>query len=266
MRWLVLSLLVVGCRSEPPPSPQKAPAALQKLWRDSLRYQKAHRARARNKVGFEADRRKLDRMLTEVQAYAHCPVTKDAAADRAAVEALLGEYLTGFTPGSKARVKAGPAPAKAPPSEASTTQGYDYADDQVAGHHRVRVTLEPGDLAAFLKGLKALPRLLEVVGTSKEEGRAVVVGRVAYFRDLQPLRFVRPKPDVEALVREAAGGLPMEGAVKAKADKVRANYAAVDALEPELEASLAVSAQVKVREGRWRFYKGYIDRFNKRMR
>ena len=265
---------LAACSREPPPTtpatpdaaaaatPTRTPKALRALWRDSIRYRKAHEARAHNRLSFEADRAKLDRMLTEVEAYARCPVTKDPKADAESVRTWMESYVTLFTPGATVTVGAGPAPATPLPTVAKTTKGYDYADDQVAGHHLVTVEVAAQDGPAFVKGLQKQPRLLELTSAETKGARLVFSGRVAWFRDFAPVRFVRPDPDVEARITRAIAGAPPEGAVAKKADQIRANYAAVDALQADLDASLEVSAALKVREARWRFYKAYVDRFN----
>lgn len=265
---LVAVVLAAGCSSEPPPpapaaadaaTPARAPAALRKLWRDSVRYKKKFQARARNREGYARDLKKLERMLTEVEAYKRCPVAEPAG-DAVKVKALLEDYLNGFTPGAKVTVTAGAGPKTAAPAQALTTEGYHYPDDQVAGHHEVRVEIDAADVDGFRKRLGTLERLLVVEGVETSGGRAVVAGEVPYFRQLTPVRFVRPAPDVDALITQAAPGV-LTGASEAKAQSVRANYAAVDAIQGDLDASLAVSAEVTVREARWRAYKAVVERF-----
>ncbi len=273
---LAALFLLTACSREPPPTPAKpdaaatpavekprsTPKALRALWRLSIGYRKAHEARARNKQSFETDLAKLDRMLTEVQAYARCPVTQDVKAEGERVRDLFTAYLTNFTPGAKVTTTAGPGPSKPPPETATTDKGYDYAEDQVAGHTQVTIELAKQDGPAFVKGLQKQPRLLELESAVVSGDRVTLSGRVAHFRSFPTLRFVRPKPLVEALIAKATAGAPMEGAIAKKVGQIRANYAAVDALDAKLGASLAVSASLKVREARWRFYKGHVDRFN----
>ncbi len=263
---LLLILSLAACSRDKPSIPadaavsDRAPAALRALWRESVKYRKAHESRARNLTSFLQDRDKLDRMLVAVEAEKHCPVVADPAADRAQVAAGLEELVLGLSPGTTVTVELGPGPASKPPETALTTVGYDYPDDQIAGHHLVRIGLaSPAEGQRLARLLEGYPRLVELV---RAEG-ATVHGRAWFFRDLEPVRFLRPRPDVEALLTKATGGATPVGKAAAKATQVRANYAAVDALDAELSKSLAVSGELKVREGRWRFYKALVDRFER---
>ncbi len=272
---LAVATLVTACNREPPRDPpeqkpqakqgsaDRAPAPLRKLWRESVRYRKSHEARARNQPSTQRDLAKLDRMLATVKAMDHCPLVKHEAADRDALQARIEEHLTRFAPGGHVALTPGPPPRRPPPEIALTTVGYDYSDDQIAGHHQVTISLSAREGPAFLEGLPVLGRLLEFTEAKRAGGRDTLVGTAPFFRSFPAVRFLRPRPDVDALIREAAGAEPPDGASAGTVARIRENYAAVDALEIKLRASLAVSGEVKVREGRWRFYKALDERIGR---
>jgi hypothetical protein len=195
-------------------------------------------------------------MLATVEAPKHVPVVADPAADAGAVEAALRDYAAkkGLR-GATVEVKTRPAP-DLPPPEIPTDVGLEYRPDQIAGAHDVRLTIPDGLLNGpdVMAGLDGLDRLLVVTKVETlPDGRATLHGEVAFFRDLQPVRFVRKPVDVEAIVGGATGE---------RADEVRKNYAQVDALQPELDASLAHQARLEIETGRFKFYRAWVDRFN----
>jgi hypothetical protein len=263
IRTVAVALALAACAETappPPPAPASASpaqrAALDEAWRTSVQYRSAHAALASNRDALARDVEKVRRMLATVEAPKHVPVAADPEADARAVEAALRDYLARKgLPGAAVEVRTRPAP-ELPPAEIPTDVGVEYRPEQIAGAHDVHLTLPDGLLNGpeVMAGLDGLDRFLVVTKVETlPDGRATLHGEVAYFRDLQPVRFVRKPVDVEAIVAGAGGE---------RADEIRKNYAQVEALQPDLEASLAHQARLEIETGRFRFYKAWVERFN----
>ncbi len=267
LRAAVVALALAACAEGPAPSPpapaSMAPerrAALDEAWRASVQYRSAHAALAANRDSLARDVEKVGRMLAAVEALKHVPVAPDPAADARAVEAALRAYLASKRLRDAAvEVKTRAAPDM-PPAEIPTDVGLEYKPEQIAGVHDVRLTLADGLLNGpeVMAGLDGLDRFLVVTRVETlPDGRATLHGEVAFFRDLRPVRFVRRPVDVEALV---AG--PLDAAGQERAAQIRKNYADVQAVQPDIEASLAHQARLEIETGRFRFYKAWVERFN----
>lgn len=274
-RLAAVLVAAAGC-SDPQPATPPAPAsaavspdreALAEAWRQSVKYRSAHLALAANRESLRRDVEKIDRMLATVQAFRRVPVVSDAAADAHVVAEMLRTYAkTQGLDGAHIDVSTRPAPAP-PPAVVSTRKSFDYTDAQIAGTHDVTVTLPNGLLSGprFMGGLSGLDRLLVVEQARIDgEGRAVLRGQVYFFRDLKPVRFVRPPVDVDALLRAAAGVPPdgLDEKAKRRVAKIRENYARVEAVSADIDASLAHEAHLELATARFRFYSALVDRFN----
>lgn len=275
-RLLPLALaasLISACeeaeRAPAPPPPSAAPPAadrtgeaLDALWRESVQYRSAHQAMASNRGSLASDVARSARMLDTVEAFKRMPVVADPTLDapeaRKAVEAYAKKL--GLRPELKL---ATPAPPSMPPAEITTDEGLQYTPEQTAGFHEVELTLGDGLESGprFIGSLNALGRLFEPTAAHiGRDGEAVITGRVHYFRDLKPVKFVRRTPDFEARI----GGLapsPSE-TQKARIEEIRANLRTVEELKPDLEQAFAHQALLKISTARFRYYGALVERYN----
>lgn len=286
--WAAAFGLLACQEAQPPPAPAVAPDAavvpdvaslaaavvppgahdaLRAAWRESVQYRAAHRALARNRESLARDLDKQRRMLETVEAFQRLPVVSDEAQDAEAVRRMLSDHAKAVGARAEITVETEPAPPM-PPTRVSMAEGLSYTPDQIAGLHRVKVRLKEGLLKGpdFVNGLLKLPRYFEIDELAWPAGGvAELDGHVPFFRDLQPVTFFRPPVDGPAIVAQVAGR-PLEaltGSERETADKLVENYAQVDALEADLEASLAIQAQLKIQTHRFRVFAEHVERFRK---
>ncbi|MCA9559472.1 MAG: hypothetical protein KC583_13005 [Myxococcales bacterium] len=275
LRALGLAAATVGCRAEPPaeqptPAVDAAPtmvgdrAALQRAWRDSVKYRAGFVALADNAPAYARDVDKARRMLAETEALKRMPVVADPGTDAEVVRRALvglGEQLKAG-PGFAVAVTPRPL-APLPPARIAADQKFDYTRDQIVGAHGVEVTL-PDALRlgpAFVRALRDLDRMV-VPTTVRLEGSRAALSADAYFlRDVPPVTFHRPTVDVSSLLRDAAK-TPLDALRGKPADlaaKTRANYAQVEARAADIEKSFAHQAHLEIETARFKFY-ARIDR------
>lgn len=276
-RALMLTLLVWGCakKEEAPPAPQKKAAAataptydaakLRKAWRESVRYRAAKLALANNAASLATDLKKVDRMLESTEAYRRLPVVADPKQDSAAVQEALMAVLQALK--IKGTVEVTPGELGDAPTHRTTDEGVHYTDETLAPAHQVRVTLREGLVNAprFMRAIHQTDRLFVVDKGWVEKGTAFLTGKVHFFRDLKPVQFSVPKRDPAKIVKAAAGLAVAELDTKGKSivEKIRANYAQVDAAAEKLRASLAAEAKLAIRQARFAYYAKHVEAFRK---
>lgn len=275
--WLVwgVGLAALGCRAEPeataPPSkadagpPAYDAAALRAAWRESVKYRSAKLALANNRASLGVDLQKANRMLEVTEAYRRIPVAQDLAADAKAVEDALTALLATLKVAGTVAV-APPTLGGVPSGEVSTEVGVRYTDEQLMPSHRVTLTLPAGlaDGPRVLRALGQAVRLFVVEAVEVTAGRATLRGHVAFFRDVEPVRFVVPRLDPDAIVTAITKApVPaLDAAGQALAEKIRANYAQVDAAREALDEALANEALLAIVQRRFQLYARETDAFN----
>lgn len=247
----------------PPAAPDRTPQ-LEALWRESVQYRSAHRAMADNAASLAHDVERSARMLDTVEAFRRVPVVAaaDAEKDAAAVQAAVLAYAKRL--GLKVEVEVRAAPGlPPPPAEVDAAEGLRYEIPQVLGTHGVQVTFAQGLDAGpkFVGDLNALGRLFEPTGAKiGKDGEGVLRGQVYFFRDLQPVKFVRKPPAFAAKLGEFPTPTPAE---QARIAQIQDNLAQVEAVSPQIEQAFAHQAVMKISTARFRAYGEAIERYNK---
>lgn len=277
-RALALALGLVACEggeTPKPPAPATtttgAPAApgttvralnVDALWRESVQYRSAHLALADNAAGLARDVERSARMLETVEATQRVPVVTDVAADGRAVETALRAYLKRLRLRADVAVQS-PLPPIMPEPEIDAAVGLAYSLEQIGGAHDVTVTFGQGfeNGPKFFGDLNAIGRLTEPVSARiGDDGQAIVKLRVHFFRDVQPVKFVRRPPPFAA--RAALVTDPTETEKPRLAD-IQANLAQVEAVAAQIEAAYAQQALLKISTTRFRYYGEAVERYNK---
>jgi hypothetical protein len=247
----------------PPAAPDRTPQ-LEALWRESVQYRSAHRAMADNAASLAHDVERSARMLDTVEAFRRVPVVAaaDAEKDAAAVQAAVLAYAKrlGLKVEVEVRVASGLPP---PPAEVDAAEGLRYEIPQVLGTHGVQITFAQGLDAGpkFVGDLNALGRLFEPTGAKiGKDGEGVLRGQVYFFRDLQPVKFVRKPPAFAAKLAEFTSPTPAE---QARIAQIQDNLAQVEAVSPQIEQAFAHQAVMKISTARFRAYGEAIERYNK---
>jgi hypothetical protein len=275
-----LALALVACEGgggetpktpAPATTPSGAPAApgttvravdVDALWRESVQYRSAHLALADNAAGLARDVERSARMLETVEATRRVPVVTDVAADGRAVETALRAYLKRLRLRADVTVQS-PLPPIMPEPEIDAAVGLAYSLEQIGGAHDVTVTFGQGfeNGPKFFGDLNAIGRLTEPVSARiGDDGQAVVKLRVHFFRDVQPVKFVRKPPPFAA--RAALVTDPTETEKPRLAD-IQANLAQVEAVAAQIEAAYAQQALLKISTTRFRYYSEAVERYNK---
>ena len=247
----------------PPAAPDRMPQ-LEALWRESVQHRSAHRAMADNAASLAHDVERSARMLDTVEAFRRVPVVAaaDAEKDAAAVQAAVLAYAKRL--GLKVEVEVRVAPATAaPPAEVDAAEGLRYEIPQVLGTHGVEVRFGQGLESGpkFVGDLNALGRLFEPTGARiGKDGEGVLRGKVYFFRDLQPVKFVRKPPAFAAKLSEFTAPTPAESA---RLSQIQDNLAQVEAVSAQIEQAFAHQAVMKISTARFRAYGEAIERYNK---
>jgi hypothetical protein len=249
----------------PPAAPDRMPR-LEALWRESVQYRSAHRAMADNAASLAHDVERSARMLDTVEAFRRVPVVAaaDAEKDAAAVQAAVLAYAKRL--GLKVEVEVRVAPGLPPgslPAEVDAAEGLRYEIPQVLGTHGVEVRFGQGLDAGpkFVGDLNALGRLFEPMGAKiGPDGEGVLRGQVYFFRELQPVKFVRKPPVFAAKLAEFTAPTPAE---QARIDQIRDNLAQVEAVSAQIEQAFAHQAVMKISTARFRAFGEAIERYNK---
>jgi hypothetical protein len=271
---VALLSLSLACSKSEPEAPRSVDAAaptvdlkvLQRLVREAMEYRMGQETLARNADSYALDVKKLERMLSTVEAPRRMPVVSDPAADAALLTKALNEVGAALKLDKGWSVRVSPTPpAPAPSGRISSAVGVDYTDAHVTGRHAIEIglrdALNKGPLVMAL--LSRLDRIIALRSvTLRADGGALIKGDCYYFRPLEPVTLFRPKVDLAARLAPL-GVLPeaLTGKPAARVAKIRAEYAAVDAVEGELNKALAHQAKLEVLGARWRFYKQHADRF-----
>jgi len=232
------------------------------LWRESVQYRSAHLALADNASGLARDVERSARMLDTVEATRRVPVVKDVAADGRAVETALRAYLKRLRLRAELSVQS-PLPPVMPEPEIDAAVGLAYTLEQIGGAHDVTVTFGQGfeNGPKFFGDLNAIGRLTEPVSARiGDDGQAQVKLRIHFFRDVQPVKFVRKPPPFAA--RAALVTEPTQTETPRLAD-IQANLAQVEAVATQLEAAYAQQALLKISTTRFRYYGEAVERYNK---
>lgn len=275
LRALGLAAAVAGCRSEPPagqptPAADAAPAtvgdraALQRAWRESVKYRAGFLALADNAQAYGRDVDKARRMLAETEALKRMPVVADPATDAAVVRRALEELGERLKAGPGFGVAVTPGPlTPLPPARVPADEKFDYTRDQIVGVHAVELTL-PDALAlgpAFVRALRDLERMVVPIAVRLDGARGVLTAEAYFLRDVPPVTFHRAPVDADALLAAAAAA-PLDALRGKPADlaaKARANYAQVEARAADIERSFAHQARLEIETARFKFY-ARIDR------
>jgi len=264
----ILFLLLAACDSSDERGEETAvaPPELRTLFRQSVEFRSARDALAINESSLASDIARTNRMLSEIEAYLRVPIAPDPAADAEALRNDLTRLGREIGAGPLAvEITTRPAPEPVP-SELSTEIALEYSDDQIAGIHDVVVTIPDGLLngSSFRAALPDFARLFVCTGaTIGANGAAIVSGEVAFFRSLEPVTFVLPTVDVEALLIEAVGEpLPTHLPDRDIIADIRANYAGSEERGAASERALANEALIEINTARFRWYSGWVDRFN----
>jgi hypothetical protein len=226
-----------------------------------MQYRSAHEATVRNRESYAADLAKIHRLLQTAEALQRVPVVSDPAKDAAAVQAALRKQVPGAT---LELVPAGP-PGSPLPDRAAADKGVDYTLDRVAGMHTGRVRVKDGLMkgSAVVKTLRGSPRMVFPTGAEiAPDGSATITFRVPFFRDVKPTTLYRAPVDVDARLK-AAGLGPAAAADPrnaARVEKIRENYAAVDALDPKIVESLALQASFSLESARFKAFSDLVQR------
>lgn len=250
----------------PPAAPDRMPQ-LEALWRESVQYRSAHKAMAENAASLAHDVERSARMLDTVEAFRRVPVVPapEVEKDAAAVQAAVLAYAKRL--GLKVEVEVRVAPAGSapppPPAEVDAAEGLRYEIPQVLGTHGVEVRFGQGLEAGpkFVGDLNALGRLFEPTGARiGKDGEGVLRGQVYFFRDLQPVKFVRKPPGFAAKLSEFTAPTPAE---QARIAQIQDNLAQVEAVSAQIEQAFAHQAVMKISTARFRAYGEAIERYNK---
>lgn len=233
-------------QAAPATSAAPAPPALRAAWRDSIKYRSAFKAMVQNIDGLKADKARMARLARETRMFEVVPVAPRPAEDAEALRKALAFHADGLGLADVDLDLRTNLPARPPVARVSHSDGISYSPEQLMGRHRITVRFRRrADAERWVRGLKQLPRppLIERVRTAK--GKTVVKGYAPYFTALVPATVVRPRPPVEAIIQRAGG------ADTGTALKLRANYAEVDALQPQIEIAFALEAESKLTTSRF---------------
>lgn len=235
-------------------NPTPAPAALRTAWRESIQYRGAFKALVQNIEGLKADKSRMARMIAETRMYEILPIAavpgKDAEVLTNALE-LHAERLD--LKDVKVDIKTN-LPRRAPPRRVLNTAGVHYTPEQLVGTHRLTLNFRNRtDAEAFVRALRELPRVPLLQKIRGRKGRTIVTGIVPYFVALKPAQVYRETPRPKAII-QAAGG-----AGSTAAEKLAANYAEVDALQPKIQVAFDLEAELKLTTSRFSAFTAHAE-------
>lgn len=227
-------------------APPEAPAELRRAWRESVQYRAGFKALVENVPGLEADRARLKRLASETRMFEVMPVAPRPAEDAAAVRSALEFHAERLgLKGVKVDLST-LLPVRPPPPKVRHTDGIHYTPEQLVGRHQLTISFaRRADAEAWIRGLRQLPRVPLIEKIRTREGRTVAEGYAPYFRDLAPAEVLRPEPQVDMIIEHAGG------ADTPTAEKLRANYAEVAALDARIEAAFRLEAELKLLTSRF---------------
>lgn len=271
MRWpaLLAALALLGCdaqKTDAPPAPKsaasaastappstapatkgpKAPAALRKAWRESVKYRSSFRALVQNIDGMKADQVKFGRIAKETRMLEAMPVAERPADDAKALQTAL-DFHTERLGLKDVKVELMTRlPSRPPPTTVLHTDGIHYTPGQLVGKHELTVIFaRRADAETWIRALRQLPRMPLITKIATRKGKTIATGEVPYFTALKPTQVTRPRPKVDAIIKHAGG------AETSTADKLRHNYAAVDALDAQIEEAFRLEGELKLTTSRF---------------
>lgn len=223
-----------------------APPELRKAWRDSVKYRSAFSVLVRNIQSLKGDRAKMMRMVNETRMFEVIPVAPRPAEDAATLRKALEFHAERLELKDVSVSVKTHLPAKAPPRRVDHSVGIEYSAEQLMGTHQVTLSF-PSKASAktFVTGLRQLPRMPLVSKLRTRKGRTVITGTAPFFTDLQPAEVFRPAPRVEGILSRTGG------TDHPTAAKLRANYAQVDALAPQIKTAFELEAALKLLTSRF---------------
>jgi hypothetical protein len=108
-----------------------------------------------------------------------------------------------------------------------------------------------------MTNLRQLPRLPLMTTVKTRKNKTIVTGSAPFFTDLQPAEVYRPAPRIEGILARTGGaGHPT-------ADKLRANYAQVDALDAQIKTAFAMEAELKLLNSRFSAFAAHSKELDK---
>lgn len=223
-----------------------APKALRAAWRESIQYRGAFKALVQNIEGLKADKVRMAKMIAETRMYEIIPIAKVPGADAATLKKALQFHAERLDLKDVSVEVSTDLPRRAPPRRVLNTAGVHYTTDQLVGTHHLTLSFaKRADAERYVRALRQLPRVPLLEKIRRRKGRTIVTGIAPYFVALKPARIHRAPPRPRAIIARAGG------AGSTAAERLLANYAEVDALQPQIETAFGLEAELKLTSSRF---------------